>query len=569
MGERVRWRLAANVGVVMGLFASVLALAAVAAPEARADGGTCTKAAAGDGVSLTIDGFAAEDSAAVRRNGKWLTTVDDLAVPVSASGSVDDDWKLRVRGPGQPDPYLEVTCAAAPVGGAATCTIVDDGSLRAEFAGFGANDALNLRRNGKWVATADGAVTSIDNLPGTPDDTWTLRARGADFEEPYSTIECDTGDVAPPPPPADSFCRVTDAGLEWDDAGVDQYQVRRNGKWVATATARSYPTDDLEADWIVRYRLGGERIDQTCERGDAEPSPCIILGETVDSVMDGPQCQFAEAYLLEAGEIALGNPVSDPCNRGTFICDETAVLQLQLQFFVPDGLRHFTDATYIMIEDAQVDFEDVGQMQSLRIANFEFLQDVTVSAGIGNLSNLEFLSFFASEIETLPPEIGQLTELRGLDLFDSTITSLPEEVGQLKKLEFIELFGSSLRSIPESIGELDSLTSLQVPSQVESLPSTIYDGESLEGLLIESAVLTEMPLADAPPPALRDITFFDAISLAGDQSAWLTSLGDPEELQMTVFFDTDGCRVWVTDPAWDAWLSANDDGFAENCRPPA
>lgn len=568
MRELVRWRLAANVGLVLGLFASVLALAAVAAPEARANGGTCTKAASVEGATIiTIEGFSADDSAAIRRNGKWLTSTDELERSIPITGSVDDDWKLRVRGPAQPDPYLEVTCVVAPVGGDSPCAIVDDGALRAEFDGFSADDSLNLRRNGKWVATVDGAVGSIDDLPGSIDDTWTLRVRGADFEQPYSTIECETGDVAPPPPPADSFCRVTDAGLEWDDAGVDQYQVRRNGKWVATETDRTWPTDDLEADWIIRYRIGGERIDQTCEQGDAEPSPCIIAGETVDSIMNGPQCVFAEEYLIELAELIDGDPVFDPCLTTFFTCDEASVTAMYLEFVMVDGLRHFGDVEQLEIYQASVDFEDLGQMKSLRFLTIETLES-PITAGIGNLTNLEHLGLFDAQVRSLPPEIGQLTELRSLDLLDARIESLPEEFGQLKKLESLELFGSSLRSIPNSIGELDSLLDLRLPPMVDVLPPGVYEGANLRSLEIEGNVV-EMPLAERTPPSLSEILFLNSPDLAGDQSAWLTSLGDPEELQMRVFFETEPCNIWVTDPAWDGWLSANDDGFAENCRPPA
>lgn len=260
----------AGIGVVVAVFAAVLALAAVGAPVARAADGACAVGSDADGVAISASGFGPDDRAAIRRNNKWVASIDaDLVW--SGTGSVDDDWKIRVRGPELPDPYLELACTIAPAGPSSCSLVGEAGNLSIAFDRFMAVDRLNVRRDGAWVASVQGDSPAVA-VDGDAGDVWSVRARGAAFEEPYSTIECGVDVVVDPPDPEIPFCRVVDTGLKWDDAGADTYQVRREGKWVASLAEQTWATDDIEAAWVVRYRSGGVRIDESCERdGVVEP----------------------------------------------------------------------------------------------------------------------------------------------------------------------------------------------------------------------------------------------------------------------------------------------------------
>gem|GEM_PF-667718 len=229
----------------------------------RFDDQTCYTSSDGDSVLITADGFSPGDRAAIRRNGTWVSTQDAMNLTFTTDGSIDDEWVLRVRGSQLPTPYLELPCSNV-AGDGPSCTVVDDaGDLRVEFDGFQPADRLNVRRNGEWVGTVSGDVAGIENLAGSAADDWGLRARGEAFENPYSSLDCHVRIIDPPPDP--TGCSVAADGLTWADAGVDRYQVRRDGKWLATTDQLSMPTTDLEADWRIRYRLNGEQVELRCE----------------------------------------------------------------------------------------------------------------------------------------------------------------------------------------------------------------------------------------------------------------------------------------------------------------
>lgn len=227
------------------------------------DDRTCHKTSDGDSVLISADGFSPGDRAAIRQNGTWASTQDAMNLTFTADGSIDDDWVLRVRGAQLPNPYLELSCSTVAAS-VPSCTVVDDaGDLRLEFDGFQPADLLSVRRDGRWAATVSGEVTGIENLAGSAGDDWGLRARGEAFKNPYSSLDCNLRVVDPPPDPI--WCSVATDGLAWADAGVDTYQVRKDGKWLATTDQLSMPTNDLEADWRIRYRLKGERVELRCE----------------------------------------------------------------------------------------------------------------------------------------------------------------------------------------------------------------------------------------------------------------------------------------------------------------
>ena len=80
-------------------------------------------------------------------------------------------------------------------------------------------------------------------------------------------------------------CSVTASGnqvrLEWNNFGVSEYSVRRNGSWVTTTTSTAATVAGSTGDaWIIRYRTNGNVIDVSCGADDGTPAgPCSITNQ--------------------------------------------------------------------------------------------------------------------------------------------------------------------------------------------------------------------------------------------------------------------------------------------------
>lgn len=113
------------------------------------------------------------------------------------------------------------------------------------------------------------------------DGTYAVEVRAGDAQQNHS-LQAATSSVDVMPTPAPECVATISANgaaqLTWDPvAGVDEFQIRRNGSWVATATGTSFATTGVMADtFVVRYWITTPTdIACTNELGDPNPPECL------------------------------------------------------------------------------------------------------------------------------------------------------------------------------------------------------------------------------------------------------------------------------------------------------
>ena len=207
-------------------------------------------------------------SAQLRRNGSWVATVTGLT---SFEVEEIDGYELRVRG-GRFDG--DVTCSTDPTPPTPqplACTYERTGSAVAFTFDSTISDSLQLRRDGRWLATVSGTTSFTDT--STAGTIYVLRANFAGGEREDFVCASDT--IEPPVNDGAPTCTVNAEGtlLTFSgDLGVDN-QLRREGVWVATVTGEtSFPADGTDG-YTLRVRGGTAPGDVDCTLGGDEPPP--------------------------------------------------------------------------------------------------------------------------------------------------------------------------------------------------------------------------------------------------------------------------------------------------------
>ncbi len=134
------------------------------------------------------------------------------------------------------------------------------------------------------------------------------------------------------------------------------------------------------------------------------------------------------------------------------------------------------------IEYLHIDyFENINKMVSLEklIINSDELENL--HNDIVNLNKLERLEIQAKSFNENVCKMTSLKELVVKGYFDNSITG---EIGNMESLEVLDL--GYAKSLPEEIGKLKSLKSLTCTNQLESLPKTFKNLDSLTKLVINS-----------------------------------------------------------------------------------
>ncbi len=113
-------------------------------------------------------------------------------------------------------------------------------------------DTYQVRRDGRWLATSS-------------DTTYTTSTTGHEFVIRYRSagatvdIDCQAGQPT-------GGCDASDGLLRWDPVpGADTYQVRRDGRWLATTGGTTYATTTTGHSFVIRHRINGSVIDVDCE----------------------------------------------------------------------------------------------------------------------------------------------------------------------------------------------------------------------------------------------------------------------------------------------------------------
>ena len=215
---------------------------------------------------VTVEWTFTRGSVSIRRNGSFVESVsvlDSAWNETPASGTWT--YSVRVFASGE---QADATCGTVSTGGVEPPVQPPAGGCIATSAGAGVQLAWDdfgvspyvVRRNGKWVETLDARTTVV---AGSLDDTFVIRRRVNDNVIDV-TCTTDGADVAP--------CTATVVGdaVRLDFAaieGISRRAVRVNGSWLATlegVTTFTDPNGDAADSYVVRHRVGAERIDIPC-----------------------------------------------------------------------------------------------------------------------------------------------------------------------------------------------------------------------------------------------------------------------------------------------------------------
>ena len=133
------------------------------------------------------------------------------------------------------------------------------------------NDRWQVRRDGSWLATIEGATTFGDTAAAPGAHSYVVRYR---IDDNTTDLTCDPSPIVVPddPGPGGQCLVVFDANgatIGWDDVDPDsRYQIRRDGSWVATTNGLTTYVDPFGAPgdtYVVRYRLDGSVFDLDCQ----------------------------------------------------------------------------------------------------------------------------------------------------------------------------------------------------------------------------------------------------------------------------------------------------------------
>jgi len=228
---------------------------------------------ADDSISLTWDSIAGEDSYSVRRNGSYLASTGNALSYTDDPGVGTWDYVIRSKDDGV---TTNTSCGApvtinTPPPATQTCSAVlnADDTITVSWDAIPGENSYGVRRNGTYLASAGNALSYTDD-PGV--GTWDYVIRSKDGGVTTNT-SCGASITINTPPPATQTCSAVlnannSVTLAWTAiAGEDDYSVRRNGSWRATAgnvlTFTETPGGGTW-DYGIRSRTGGVTTNTSC-----------------------------------------------------------------------------------------------------------------------------------------------------------------------------------------------------------------------------------------------------------------------------------------------------------------
>ena len=94
--------------------------------------------------------------------------------------------------------------------------------------------------------------------------------------------------------------------------------------------------------------------------------------------------------------------------------------------------------------------EQIGDLDSLVTADFNFNQIHNIPESIGNLQNIYLLNFSNNQLEEVPETIGNLSTLKLLGLAVNNINSLPNSIGDLD-LSYLFVNDNNIQELPSTM----------------------------------------------------------------------------------------------------------------------
>lgn len=231
----------------------------------------CTASVDNNGnVSLSWNALDGVSNWVVRRNEKWLSTQTSTTY-ADAPGTGTHEYVIRykvggTRRDGVCAPAITIANPEPPDG---DCTATVNGtSVILEWADAANVNSWQVRRDGKWKTTTN-ALTYTDVNLANGEYSYTIRSRrnGSIVDTPCTPRPVTIGAAGGTPLSCSAATAGGDVTISWNTvAGVSDYQVRRDGKWLATSNAASYVDENAPggAAYAVRYRIAGDRVTVDC-----------------------------------------------------------------------------------------------------------------------------------------------------------------------------------------------------------------------------------------------------------------------------------------------------------------
>ena len=215
----------------------------------------------------------------LRRDGKWLTTIDSADYEQFAvhtdEGLLPGDYayELRYRIAGE---LFTVDCGTVQTSNPLRCVVRPDlrGTEATVLLDWQSNESrpkLQVRRDGRWMATVQPGDASflVDDSAGAADASFEVR-----YRDDGERIDTQCIPEAPSLPWCGAFIEDERAEISvvwFEHDGPRVYQLRRNDKWAATATFddvvtfEDTPAKDGTTEYWIRFRLGAELFEVPCE----------------------------------------------------------------------------------------------------------------------------------------------------------------------------------------------------------------------------------------------------------------------------------------------------------------
>ncbi len=319
-------------------------------------------------------------SVQLRRGSEWISTVTGLA-SYDLPDENADGYFIRVRGgryggdiqcsdnPTAPQPEPSI-CSAVRTGTQVALTF--DGSV---------SSSVQLRRDGKWIATVTGQTSFTDtSATGT---LYVLRSNNADGTR--DDYPCAVTSIDEPANNGAPTCTVNAEGTEIffaGDLGVDA-QLRRFGRWVATVTGQPSTTAQGTDGYVLRVRGGTAPGDVPCglEQTDIEiidtlpapenPIPMTFAANTAG--FDGVDLTVTTTGGLYPWDVRVDQAYTTPAMEGLVVSE---IVDLVMD---PDAVAAFDGADLTLsYDEARI----TTQESELRIWTYDADLQFWLPAGV-------------------------------------------------------------------------------------------------------------------------------------------------------------------------------------------
>jgi len=205
-----------------------------------------------------------------------------------------------------------------PAPAACAASVDNAGVVSLDWDSIAGATSYVIRKNDSWVASTTDTTATDTPAVGTYEYVIRYRINGVVTDMPCSP----TVEVTAPTFACTADVTDDDVLVSWtSQPGVSNYQVRRDGGWLASSSTLSYTDQDLGLGtytYSVRYRIGGATTDVACS-----PSTVTIEGETMVCTRDGANLSWNAIDGVTSYQVRKNGGWFAGTSATTFV-DETA-----------------------------------------------------------------------------------------------------------------------------------------------------------------------------------------------------------------------------------------------------